>query len=115
MAGTATPLRLSPSRVDLGKFNAKAFSIMNADELMEYQELRTKANDTSLGIKIERMQQLSRKTVVVSGDGPDRTTTTSEEVLIFVEWWEKKPVPAQGGNDAEEVQELRQLERPAGA
>lgn len=106
MAATARPLKAGVGARDLGTFRAEKFSLFESDDLERYAELRNKANDASSGIKIETMREYSRKTTCREGSGNDQTVTTSEEIILLVQYWENPPKRNKGDSD-EEIKEAR--------
>jgi hypothetical protein len=96
MAG-ATPLKASFGPNNLGTFKMEKFSIFEEADLEAYSILRNKANDVSAGIKIEMMREYNRKTTTHDGD----VMTTTEEVILTVQYWEKPPKREKGDNDEE--------------
>ena len=86
---------------NLGTFHAEKFSMFEDDDLERYAALRNRANDAANGIKIEMMREYSRKTTVREGQGEDQIVTTSEEIILVVQYWENKPKRKQGDSDEE--------------
>jgi len=100
MAG-ATPLKASFGPNNLGKFKAEKFNMFDDAELESYSELRNRANDVAAGVKIEMMREYTRRTTTRDGDGATAVQTTTEEVILVVQYWEKPPVREKGDNDEE--------------
>jgi hypothetical protein len=86
---------------NLGTFHAVKFNMFDAEDLAKYAELRDRANDASSGIKFEMIREYSRKTTVREGQGEDLVATTTEDIILVVQYWEKKPKRNKGDNDAE--------------
>ena len=100
MAG-ATPLKAPFGKKNHGTFRVEKFSMFEEDDLERYAELRNRANDASSGIVIEMMREYSRKTTDREGQGNDQRVTTTEEIILVVQYWEKTPRRKKGDNDAE--------------
>lgn len=100
MAG-ATPLKASFGPNNLGTFKAEKFNIFDETEMEAYSELRNRANDASAGVKIEMMREYARKTTTHEGEGSTSVTTTTEEIFLFVQYWEKPPKRQKGASDEE--------------
>jgi hypothetical protein len=96
-----TQVKASFGNRNLGTFHAEKFSMFEEVDLERYAELRNRANDASNGIKIEMMREYSRKTTVREGQGEDQIVTTSEEVILVVQYWENKPERKEGDSDEE--------------
>ena len=86
---------------NLGMFQIKKFSMFEEDDLERYAELRNRANDASQGVKIEMMREYTRKFSTVDGSGENQIVTTSEEIILVVHYWEKKPKRTKGDSDDE--------------
>lgn len=100
MAG-ATPLRLGFGNKNHGTFKVEKFNLFDDIDLGRYAELRNRANDASTGVVIESMREHTRKTTEREGQGNDQRITTSEEVVLVIEYWEKTPKRKKGDNDVE--------------
>jgi hypothetical protein len=96
----ATPLKVPYGTEDYGTFKAEKFNMFDTEELAVYSELRNRANDASSGIKIEMMREYTRKETTRDGD----SSTTTEEIILVVQYWEKTPKRNKGDSD-EEVKE----------
>lgn len=94
-------VRVAGGTAELGTFKVRMFNLFDDDDIVEYEQLRTRNNDRSTGVKIENIQQVSRKTVIASGAGEDMTTTTTEDIHMLVQWWEKNIVRDKGDSDEE--------------
>jgi len=88
---TVSELKTGSGGKDWGAFRVQTFNLFDSDAADEYATLRTRANDASSGVRIENIQQFSRKMSTSQGDGEDRVVTTVEEIFIVVQYWEKKP------------------------
>jgi hypothetical protein len=99
--GKATPLKAPFGAKNHGKFHIEKFNMFHEDDLEKYAELRNRANDTANGIKIEMMREYTRRTTTVDGQGETQVTTSSEEIILVVQYWEKAPKRAKGDNDEE--------------
>ena len=109
-------VKVGSSKANLGMFRAKLLNMTSADDIGEYERLRTGNNNAASGIKIERIQNVTKKTVVTecSTDG-DKVTTSSEDLCVFIEWWEK-PISSDKGASDEKVPDAARdwsEERPA--
>ena len=93
----ATPLKVPYGTADYGTFHAEKFNMFEPEELLLYADLRNRANDASSGIKIEMMREYTRKETTRDGD----SSTTTEEIILVVQYWEKTPKRNKGDNDAE--------------
>jgi len=101
MAAKATPLRAAFGPQNHGQFRVQKFSMFEEDDLERYAEFRNRANQAANGIKMELMREYSRKTTVVEGSGEEQVRTTSEEIVLVVQYWEKTPERQKGDNDEE--------------
>jgi len=110
-----TPLMAPGGKRDLGKFHVKNFNLFEADELEAYEEIRTQANDRSSGITIEHIQQFTRKTTTVEGDGDNQIRTTTEDLYMMLQWWEKPVKPATESVEKSEAPREWSQEREVGA
>jgi len=106
-----TPLKASQPGKNLGEFKAKSFNLFEPDELEAYSELRTKAADLSNGIRIETIREYSRKTTKTEGYGETQVTTTTEEIILVVQYWER-PVARKKGDSDDEIAEDRSVIAP---
>lgn len=95
----ATPLKAGFGPKDLGDFKVEKFNMFEENDLELYADLRNRANDRSNGIKIELMREYSRKTTVREGSGQDQCVTTTEEIILVVHYWQKKPKREKGDTD----------------
>jgi len=111
-----TEVKFGSSNSNLGNFRIEKFSMFEDADLERYADLRNRANDASSGIKIEMMREYERKNTVREGTGQDLVVTTSEEVILVVQYWEKAPKRAKGDNKDEifEAQKDWSSERSAG-
>ena len=101
MSGKATPLRAAFGTQNLGKFHAEKFSLFEVEDLERYADLRNRANEAANGIKIEMMREYTRRTTVVEGSGEGQITTSSEEIVLVIQYWEKAPKRQKGDNNDE--------------
>ena len=97
MGGQATPLKVPFGTEDYGTFHAEKFNMFEDADLEKYSRLRNRANDASSGIKIEMMREYTRKETTREGD----SSTTTEDIILVVQYWEKTPKRKNGDNDAE--------------
>lgn len=104
----ATPLRASFGSGNQGVFNIKKFNMFDDEDLARYAELRNQSNETANGIKIEMMREYSRKTTVREGTGEDQSLTTSEEIVLVVHYWAKKPERILSDNKEDLVEAKRE-------
>jgi hypothetical protein len=112
MSASVSELKFSNSSKEMGEFHSKAFNVFEEKDMEEYQRIRRSNNDRSTGVRIEHIQQFVKKTTVLtSSDDGDKVATTTEDLFIFVQWWEKKPAQDKGATN-EEDREWHQ-ERPA--
>lgn len=86
---------------NFGTLHIKKFSIFNEDDMEAYAKLREADGDASSGIKIGYIREYSRKTTTTEGDGSERIVTTTEEIILVVEYWEKSPKRTKGDSDEE--------------
>lgn len=101
-----TPLRAAFGTQNLGEFKAVNFSMFNEEDLAKYAALRNRANNAANGINIEMMREYSRKSTVIEGSGEGQVTTSSEEIVLVVQYWEKA-VKSQKGDKANELKEAK--------
>lgn len=104
----ATPLRASFGNGTNGVFHSEKFNIFCDEDLKQYAQLRNRVNDTTNGIKIETMREYTRKTSVKEGSGEDQSLTTSEEVILVVHYWAKKPERILSDNNKDLVEAKRE-------
>lgn len=96
-----TPLKAGFGPKNHGHFRIEKFSMLEEDELDNYAALRNRANDASEGVKIEMMREYSRKTTTREGAGADQVSTTTEEIILVVHYWENPPKRTKGDSDEE--------------
>jgi hypothetical protein len=106
MAAKVSSVGVTGSNKNLGEFKIERFNMFSDDDMTEYAQLRTDANDASRGINIEQIREYTRKTTTREGDGPDCVVTTVEEIFLVVHYWNKKPIESKGDSDAD-VKEAR--------
>ena len=106
MAG-ATPLKVPFGSSNLGTFKAEKFNMFEPEGLEAYAELRNRANDASTGVTIEQIREYSRKTTTREGEGEGSVATTTEEIFLMVQYWEKSPKREKGDSD-DEIKEAQQ-------
>lgn len=106
MAAKVSDVKVAGTSRNLGTFQIKNFNIFDVEDMVEYAELRTDANDASRGINIEQIREYTRKTTTREGEGADCVVTTTEEIFLVVHFWNKKPISNKGDSD-EDVKEVR--------
>jgi hypothetical protein len=99
--GKATPLKAGFGPHNHGDFKIEKFSMFDDEDLAKYAVLRNRSNDASQGVKIEMMREYERKTTTREGAGADQTSTTLEEIILVVHYWEKKTKVKKGDNNDE--------------
>lgn len=109
---TVREVKFTEGKKDRGTFHAKTYNVFDQEQADDYAELRTRANDASSGISIERIEQFVRKTTVVEGDGAERSVTTTEDMYIMVQYWEKELTREEGDSDAD-ITDVVSIERAA--
>lgn len=92
-------LKVGPPGKDFGSFRVETFNLFESEDADRYAELRTRAQDASSGVRIEHIQQFSRKSSTAHGDGEDRVVTTTEELFIVVQYWERQLTRDKGDTD----------------
>lgn len=99
MTAKATALRVPTPGRFLGKFRFRRFNVLNAQDISDYEKLRTEANDPSSGVVIENIRDLKEIEEHRDAEG---NMTRIERLYIIVQWWfndkkqSKKPEPEQG-------------------
>lgn len=101
MAAKVTEVKVATSGKNLGEFVVKRYNMFDDEDMSEYAQLRTDANDASRGINIEQIREYTRKTTTREGDGPDCVVTTVEEIFLVVHYWTRKPIADKGDSDAD--------------
>jgi hypothetical protein len=107
-------VKFSNSAADLGKFHCVTFNLFDREEMADYAELRTEANNAASGIQIELMREYSRKTIIKEG-GPEGIVTTQEDVFLVVHYWEKQPKRTKGESDEDDAEHAGLQSVPAGS
>lgn len=103
----ATPLKIGTgSGKPRGEFKIEKFSLFDEGDLEKYAELRNKEANRANGIEFEFVREYSRKTVTVTGEGQEMSTTTTEEIILVVHYWEK-PVARVKGDSPDEVRDSK--------
>lgn len=99
--GKSTPVAYG-SRKNFGNHHCRMFDMEDEDACGEYSELRTKSNDAGSGIKIERVKEIikTESEIKVGRDG--RVENKKDHYLLYVEWWEAKPVAKGEADEAPE-------------
>lgn len=85
-----TPVKFGTPGHFRGTFHSKCFNLFKDDDVVEYNELRTRAANKSSGVEIESIQQFEKKTTITEADGPDRIVTVTDDLYLLVQWWEKE-------------------------
>lgn len=108
MSAKVTSLRVPTPGTFLGKFQFRRFNVLNAQDISDYEKLRTEANDPRNGITIENIRDLKE---VEETRTPEGDMTRIERMYIIVQWWvnDKKP-KGKKPNDEQGYY----LEKPAG-
>lgn len=115
MAAKASEVRVATPGKNLGEFKIERFNMFNDEDMLEYAQLRTDANDASRGINIEQIREYTRKTTTRDGEGPDCVVTTVEEVFLIVHYWTRKPIADKGDSDADTKEARRDWARERSA
>lgn len=115
MTAKAKELKFSQGNKNFGDFKVEKFNLFEPQEMTEYADLRTRANDASKGIHIENIREYTRKVVTSEGEGTDRVSTSTEDIYILVQYWEKPPKKETGDsdNDKQEAKKDWSIERTA--
>lgn len=115
MAGSASMVPFG-GRPNLGSFKAKMFNMFNDDHVVEYEDLRTKAQNPASGIAIDNIKEYVKKTSTSETEGDSTIKSVVEELYMFVQWWEKQVEPKRGDTNAEVADGIRSFstERPTG-
>lgn len=100
-----TALKAGLPGKNFGEFKVERFSMFEDDDLSKYADLRNRAADESLGIKIELMREYSRKTTTIEGSGEAQIVRTTEEIIMVVHYWQKKIAREKGDTDEDLQQE----------
>ena len=108
MSAKASPMAYSPGK-NFGEHHCRMFDMEDDDSCKEYSELRTKSNDAGSGIKIERVKEIIKSETETRVSKEGRTEEKKDHYLLYVEWWQAKPI-AKG--DADEAPEWSS-EKPA--
>ena len=82
-------VKLNNPLTPLGDHHTKLFNMFREKDIAAYSLVRTRGSRGE--IDIERIHQLSKKVVVKEGEGEDLVVTTTDEMYMMVEWWEKDP------------------------
>lgn len=101
MAAKASEVKVASSNKNLGEFHVARFNMFDSDDLREYSDLRTSANDASRGINIEQIREYTRKSTIREGEGESSVVTTVEDIFLVVHYWTRKPIIDKGDSDAD--------------
>jgi hypothetical protein len=87
MAGKATKVNLPSYGRNLGKFHIQRFNIINADDRMQYERIRTLGSQPGSGIVIDHMKDLNE---VEEHRDVEGNVDRIERWYIVVSWWENE-------------------------
>lgn len=108
-----TEVKFGSPSANLGVLRVEKFNLFEQDQLDDYADLRTRANDSSSGIRIEQIREYTKKIVTREGDGEAAIVTTTEDVYIVVQYWEKETKSEKEETDENVEREKELLKRPA--
>lgn len=113
--GKATSVSFSSGNKNFGDFRVKKYNIFEPEEMAEFAELRTRANNASSGIVIEQIREYTKEVTEREGSGEEALSTTTKDIYLVVHYWEKKPKKESGESDdkVEEAKKIWSLERSA--
>src|SRR5579871_728334 len=90
-----------------GKFKVGMFNLFIETDREAYEDLRTKGEDRSTGIEIERLQQLTRLVTEIEDRGDKAVTVKREDLYMFVQYWERTTTDLDRPTDALEKRSPR--------
>jgi hypothetical protein len=98
MSAKVSPLRVPTPGTFLGDFRIKRFNIGNEADRVEYESIRTRANNSQSGIIVENIRDQIETEETSDAEG---NRTRIDRWYIVVSWWEKKEAAKKPKNPPE--------------
>lgn len=100
--GSVSEVKTSAPGEAKGKFCMGVFNIFKEEDRAEYEDIRTKNNDASSGVKIESIREFTYKSSHThKDDDGGQTTIVNEELHLVVQYWDNRPEKDQKGTPDE--------------